>query len=99
MNYNPTPKAEFLLDPKSVQDHHVLVMNEILRKHLNVALLEYQRRQSALNAVDLGSCASCYLREKGATEFVALFLNLAETVDLPITSDTLNLPSNVKPLK
>lgn len=98
MNYSPSPKSEFLADTKNIESHRVLAQNETLREHLNITLLEYQRRQAAQPSVDLGGCAACHLRQQGAVEFVSLFLNLAETVDVPVRVDTTNLPSNVKPL-
>ena len=43
-NYNPSPQSEFLKDPKAIASHHLLVENLTLRKHLEIALLEMQRR-------------------------------------------------------
>lgn len=98
MNYSITPKADLLKSEGRIKEHHKLVENEFLRDHLQTALLEYSKRQVALSAPDLGGCAACHLRLQGATEFVDLFLNLAEVASATARTDTTNLPSNVRSL-
>lgn len=96
MRYSLEPKAEVPKSKQRAEEHAKLVQNNFLRDHLQYALLEYQKRQTALNSPDLGSCAACHLRTQGAVEFVDLFLNLTETVALPQKADLSNLPSNVR---
>lgn len=97
MNYNPSPRDEILKSPESIKSHHVLVENEILRKHLSIALSEMQR-QIANNAPadNMGACASAHLRMLGAQDFVQIFLNLAETPVRTDKADTTNLPGNTR---
>lgn len=96
MNYNPTPKVVFVKDAVRVAAHHKLVEDETLRESLDAALLQYQRKQAALQAPDLGGAASCFLRIQGAQEFVNEFLNLAESTVTDLRTDTVNLPGNIK---
>lgn len=98
MNYNLRPKQEFLADVEACKSHRILAENEVLRRSIQIALLDYQREQSEMNAPDLGGCASCYLRLQGAQQFVARLLNLAESSIPSAKTDNLNLPSNVRPL-
>lgn len=93
--YNPTPKAEFLISADNLKRHHMLVENPILRDHLEVALAEYTRRQSAM---DLGpdSGAARFLRIQGAHELLDVFLNLAESPTPPSARSDFNLPHNQK---
>lgn len=98
MNYNPRPKQEFLNDSEACKAHKLLAENEVLRRAISVTMLDYQREQTDMNAVDLGGCASCYLRLQGAQQFVARLLNLAESSIPSAKTDNLNLPSNVRPL-
>jgi hypothetical protein len=96
MNYNPSPKSEFVKEPQRVKRHHELVEQESLRVALITALLEYQRIQTKLSAPDLGGCAACFLRLQGAQEFVELLLNLAETSAPSAMTDSVNLPGNIR---
>lgn len=96
MNYNPTPKESFLSDPDAAKSHHQLVESDALRQSLAAALAQYTRRQSILTPTDLGSAAMIFMRIQGAQEFVETFLNLAETVNPPITLDAANLSTNVR---
>lgn len=98
MNYNPTPKSQFVAKTENLKAHHALVENEVLRAHLQIALLQYQRIQAEKNSNELGGYAACQLRLQGANEFLDLFFNLAESPPSVGTVDALNLPSNVKPL-
>lgn len=98
MNYNPSHRVELCQSSEAVTAHHVLVENEILRRHLNVALLEYQQRLYRLTKPDLGSCASCQLKMDGVQEFLELFYNLCETSQASPRTDSTNLPGNVKPM-
>lgn len=95
-NYNPYPREEFLRNKDNITGHHILVENEVLRRSLSVAMLEYQRRQSRLASADLGGCAACHLRCQGMQEFVDLFYNLAETPTSVARTESDNLASNVK---
>lgn len=96
MNYNPSPREDFIKDPLRVKEHHQLVEDSFLRRSLEVALLEYQRRQTRLSAPDLGGCAACHLRVQGAQEFLEVFLNLCETSQVTPRVDSTNLSSNVR---
>lgn len=96
MNYNTTPKADFLKDPVAVANHHKLVENLTLRKHMEIALLEMQRRAAAgTDTTNFNFCAASHLRILGAHDFIEVFLNLAETMAPGVRTDTTNLPGNV----
>lgn len=95
MNYNPSPRIPYIKDNNNVKAHHALVERDDLQTALNVALLEYIRRQSKLSAPDLGGCAACHLRVQGAHEFLDTFLNLCETSQAAPHVDPTNLPGNV----
>lgn len=94
MNYNPTPKEEFVRDDAFVKSHRVLVTNDALRNSLQFALRQFTRRLAVLNPADLGSAAMLFMRQKGAEEFVEEFLNLSETPSLPKVVDLDNLKGN-----
>jgi hypothetical protein len=96
MNYNPTPKSEFVKSPENIKAHHALLEDAVLRKHLEVALSELGRRIADNSPPEMGACAAAHLRMLGAHDFVEIFLNLGETVVLQVKGDNLNLPSNVK---
>lgn len=98
MNYNPSPREDFIKSSENVKAHHAVVESAALRTSLFVSLLEYHRRQTRLSAPDLGGCAACHLRAQGAQEFVELFLNLCETQQAAPRTDATNLPSNVSTL-
>lgn len=96
MNYNPSPKSEFLKNAANLKAHHDLVENDSLRYSLNCALLEMSRRIcNGAPADNMGACAAAHLRMLGAQDFVEMFLNLAEAPSLPAKSPSGNLPSNV----
>lgn len=96
MNYNTTPKADFLKDSAAVANHHKLVENLTLRKHMEIALLEMQRRAAAgTDTTNLNFCAASHLRLLGAQDFIEIFLNLAETMAPGVKTDTTNLPGNI----
>lgn len=95
MNFNPSPKSEFIKDAKAVANHHTLVENDILRNSLNVALMEMSRRLTANPPTDLGGAGASYLRLLGAQEFLHEFLNLAERPAPVERPDNANLASNV----
>lgn len=99
MNYNPTPRSEFLKDAEAIKSHHVLVENPILRRSIEIALLE-MNRQICNNCPpdNMGGCAAAHLRMLGAQDFIQVFLNLAEESSAPPRKDTSNLPSNVSSL-
>lgn len=96
MNYNPSPREAFVKSALNIQAHHRLAESEDLHASLDVALLEYQHRQTRLSAPDLGGCAACHLRMQGVHEFVELFLNLCETTQSAPRTDTTNLAGNIK---
>lgn len=96
MNYYPYPKSEFIQDPNAVKNHHALVENLTLRRHIEIALLEMQRRSAAgTTPSNFNECAASHLRMLGAQDFVAILLNLAETEAQATRSDNTNLPGNV----
>lgn len=94
MNYNPTPKESFLQDKSNLEAHHSLVTSEALRYALSVAQLQYGRLLAQANPADLGSAAMLHMRQKGVEEFLEIFLNLAETAELPKVVALGNLPGN-----
>lgn len=99
MNHNPTPKAEALKDPLFVQNHHRLVEDPMMQRHINVALLEMQRRAAAgTDTTNLNFCAASHLRLLGAQDFIEIFLNLAEQMQPGVRTDTTNLPGNISKL-
>ena len=96
MNYNPTPKAEFLKDAVAVKRHHELVENDGLRLGIAVALQEMQRRAAAgTDTTNFNFCAASHLRMLGAQDFIEIFLNLGEQMQPGVRTDTTNLPGNV----
>lgn len=99
MNYNPSPKSEFMKDAEAVKAHHILVENDHLRKSLDVSL-RHMSRLICNNAPadNMGACASAHLRMLGAQDFLSIFLNLAEADAPEARKDTANLPSNVSTL-
>lgn len=96
MNYNPSPKAEFLKNSQLVKNHHELVEDTRLRISLEAAMQEMQRRAAQVDPANFNLCASAHLRMLGAQEFVDTFLNLAETQVATARTDTTNLPGNVR---
>lgn len=99
MNYNPTPRTELLKNTDLVQQHHVLVENEILRTHLRLALQEMQVRATSNTPADnFNACAAAHLRMLGAQDFLDIFLNMAETETTAPRKDVGNLPGNVATL-
>ena len=99
MNYNPTPKSEFLKDPQNIKRHHAFVEDSYLRKSMEVALMEMQRRAAAgTDTTNFNFCASSHLRMLGAQEFADLFLNLVETPVPQVKTDTTNLLGNISKL-
>lgn len=95
MNRNPTPKAEFLQNTAYVKNHAQLVEDERLRYSITVALQEMQRRSAAgTTPGDFNACAASHLRILGAHDFVDIWLNLAETMQPGVRTDTTNLPLN-----
>lgn len=99
MNYNPNPKADFAASADNVKNHHALVENSILRRHLEVALAEMQHRSAnGTNPENFNSCAASHLRMLGAKDFLAIFMNLAEIETPTVRRDDSNLPGNVRSL-
>lgn len=95
-NFNPSPQSELLKDPKAVASHHLLVENLTLRKHLEIALLEMQRRAAAgTDTTNFNFCAASHLRLLGAQDFLSIFFNLAEEMKPGVRTDTTNLPANM----
>lgn len=99
MNYNLTPKAEFLKSPELIKNHHALVENPSLRLGITIALQEMQRRAAAgTDTANFNFCAASHLRMLGAQDFIEIFLNLGEQMQPGVRTDTTNLPSNVAPM-
>lgn len=96
MNFNPTPKTEFMKDSANLTQHRELATNDRLHRSLQVALLEMSRRIcSGAPAENMGACAAAHLRMLGAQDFVEIFLNLAETPVANVRPMPSNLPGNV----
>ena len=98
MQYNPSPKTEFLTDPKNIEAHHVIVQNPAVRRGLEVALAQMQRQIADNAPPEMGACAAAHLRCLGAHDLIATFYNLAEVAVATARADTTNLPGNVRPL-
>lgn len=94
MNYNPSPKDEFLQAAHNIDKHKKLVTDDDLRNGLSYALREYCRRISSSNPQDLGSAAMQFMKVKGAEEFLDVFLNLSEKMSVVHLNVTDNLPGN-----
>lgn len=96
MNRNTSPKAEFLKNAAFVKLHHEIIEHPGLQYGLQVTLLEMQR-QAANNTPpgEFNSCAASHLRMLGAQDFIAMFLNLAETFEAAAKPASMNLPGNV----
>lgn len=77
MTNNPTPKEAFLADAAQAKRHADLVARPELRRALEVALLEHQRRATNALASAPDPAAAAW-RLAGAQEFVAIFLGLAD---------------------
>ena len=96
MNYNPSTKSEFLKYHIAVKNHHELVENPVLRRHIEFALSEMQRRAAqGTPPGEFNACAAAHLRMLGAQDFLDIFLNLAEASTPTTKTDTSNLPGNV----
>jgi hypothetical protein len=99
MNYNPTPKSEFLKDPQNIKRHHAFVEDSYLRKSMEVALMEMQRRAAAgTDTTNFNFCAASHLRLLGAQDYLEIFLNLAEQMQPGVKTDNVNLPGNITAL-
>lgn len=99
MNYFTTPKADFIASADNVKNHHVVVENPIVRRGIEIALAEMQRRSAAgTDPANFNACAASHLRMLGAHDFVEIFLNLGETMQPGVRTDTNNLPGNVRPM-
>lgn len=96
MNYNQTPRAEFLLDPKNIEAHRTVVQNPAVRKGLEVALAQMQRQIADSAPPEMGACAAAHLRCLGAHDLINTFYNLSETNVATARADTTNLPGNVR---
>jgi len=97
MNYFATPKADFIASAENVKNHHVVVENPFVRKGIEVALAEMQRRAAAgTKPGDFNDCAASHLRMLGAHDFIEIFLNLGEQMQPGVRTDTTNLPGNIK---
>lgn len=100
MNYNPSPKAEFLKSEDNCKAHRQMVENESLRHSLEVALFEMQRRAAQYTeSTNFNACAASHLRLLGAHDFIDIFLNLAEQPVAAQRTNADNLPGNVTTLK
>lgn len=94
MNYNLSPRTAFLQDTKACTVHRSLVENPALERSLTVALAELVEQVSrAVTDSEHESAAAMY-RIAGARDFVRIFRNLAETPQLPIAQDSVNLGQN-----
>lgn len=97
MNYNISPREEYIRDPERIKDHHVLVENPVLRHAINAALLQYQRIQTDARPPEMGSCAASFLKLQGAQELVALLYNFTEQFEIRPRDNGDNLATNVRP--
>lgn len=96
MNYNPSPKSEFVKNTNNVRNHHKCIEDPWLVPALQIAMQEMQLRAAAnTDANNFNQCAAAHLRMLGAQDFVDIFLNLAETPEIGKKADGLNLPGNV----
>jgi hypothetical protein len=96
MNYFPSPKSEFQLDPKNLEAHHVVVQNPAVRRGLEVALAQMTRQITDSAPPEMGACAAAHLRVLGAHDLLQIFYNLAETAAPTASNNTTNLPGNVR---
>lgn len=98
MNYNPSPKAEFIKNPENISKHHALVEDPTVRKHLEIALSEMARQVVDKAPPEMGAAAAAHIRLLGAYDFVSIFYQLAETPLISTGADKDNLPGNVRQL-
>lgn len=98
MNYNPTPRSEYVKSAERVKAHHTLVENDTFRLAITTALMEYNRRLTSNPPPEMGGAASSYLRLLGASEFVEILMNLTEVKELATRVDTGNLAGNITTL-
>ena len=90
-NPNPSPKTLVLIDKKWIEAHRNLLQLPIFDRSINQALLEYQR-VLVHKAKDGNESAAAHYKMTGALEFLNLFKNLAEPVNVapkPQTANTL----------
>lgn len=76
---NPSPKARFLANKDFVNKHHDLIQSPEFQRGLDYALLEMQRRLADRNPQTTQDAMGAYYEAKGATDFVKLLKNLAES--------------------
>jgi hypothetical protein len=98
MNYNPSPKADFQMDPKNLEAHRVIVTNPAVRKGLEVALAQMQRQIADSSPPEMGACAAAHLRCLGGHDLLAVFYSLADASVPTVRTDSTNLPGNCRPL-
>lgn len=76
MNPNPTPKASFLADNRSVQLHRQLLENSQLDVSLNISQLEMMRRLG--EALSPDDARASHYKMAGVIQFLDIFRNLSE---------------------
>ena len=80
-NRNTPPKDRFKEIPEFVHAHRELMQSPNLRRSLDYALLEYQRRVCRETNEQMAGAG--HFRMLGATEFIDVLINLAETIPMP----------------
>ena len=98
MQFNPTPKAEFIQEPKNIEAHHLVVQNPAVRRGLEVALAQMNRQLADSAPPEMGACAAAHLRSLGAHDLIATFYGLAETATPVAAAPSPNLPGNIRPM-
>jgi len=91
---NPSPKQQFLANPKRVSAHRELMQNPQMQDSLNMGLLHYQLALAA-NMTDANAAAANSFKVKGVLEFIDVFLKLGESSQAPTQSKIVGLDHSV----
>ncbi len=90
---NPSPKAQFTALKANVESHRKLLDQPQFDMSIHYALLEYMRVLCE-QRTDMSGAAANQFKLIGAQEFVHVLRNLSETVRMPASRPTDNLPFN-----
>lgn len=92
---NPTPKKRFQESTDNISKHRDLIQTREFERASDFAMLQYAARLQEETNGNLNSAAAAHLRMTGAQEFLSIFRNLGESVELPTHRvETPNLDHN-----
>lgn len=90
MNYNVTPKSRVLEDEPFCKSHRRIIESETFEASAQFALLEYSHQLTASKA----DPSAAHYMLVGAHQFLSIFRNLAEKLEIPKSQDSTNLALN-----